>query len=292
MTSATSQRGVVVGVDGSPAAQNAVAWAARAAAAHHQTLTLVHLLPPPVMVWPGVSIPSGFENWQESQGRNIIQEAVMIADDETRTEPIHVDHEIRTGLPVPSLTEASKQAAMVVVGAHGRGRLRRVVGSVTSGLIQHAGCPVAVIHDDNIFPDTTAAPVVVGIDGSPYSEPATAIAFDEASCRGVDLVAVHACSDWSGQEYSEADWSALEQHGHEVLAERLAGWQERYPDVKVHRTVVANRAAEHLIEQSEQAQLVVVGSHGRGACAGILLGSVSSAVVQSARVPVIVARKS
>ena len=94
---------------------------------------------------------------------------------------------------------------MIVVGCRGRGALRRrLLGSVSSGLVHHAHCPVAVIHDwghlprageDPLMPHPARAPVVVGIDGSPASESATAIAFDEASRRKVELVAVYAFSD-------------------------------------------------------------------------------------------------
>ena len=88
------------------------------------------------------------------------------------------------------------------------------------------------------------------------------------------------------------DWHERESQGQEVLAERLAGWQERYPDVRVKRSLVCDKPARWLLDQSERAQLVVVGSSGRGGFPGMLLGSVSSAVVQSARVPVIVVRNS
>jgi len=133
--------------------------------------------------------------------------------------------------------------------------------------------------------------VLVGIDGSPTSELATAIAFDEASFRGVDLLAVHAWTDSDTSRVLSKQWSALQSRAAEILAERLAGWQERYPDVTVHRRLVLDRPARHLLEESESAQLVVVGSHGRGGFAGMLLGSVSTAVVHAARIPVIVARQ-
>jgi nucleotide-binding universal stress UspA family protein len=108
----------------------------------------------------------------------------------------------------------------------------------------------------------------------------------------VGLVAMHAWSDADVSEWPGIDWPATESMAEEVLAERLAGWQEQYPDVQVNRSVVCDKPARQLVQQSETAQLVVVGSRGRGGFAGMLVGSVGETVAQMARVPVIMARKS
>lgn len=295
MTETAQRHGVIVGVDGSPSSHAAVEWAARDAAIHGEPLTLVHVLMPSVAVYlPGVELPTGFRQWQEAEGRTILDDAAVIAEKATPSDPPKIERKMISGVAIPTLVEMSRDARLVVVGRHGRGRLRQLLGSVSSGLAHHAHGPVVVVDDaDPLLPNAAFAPVLVGIDGSPVSEAATAIAFDAASRRGVDLVALLACLDWSGDDFpfDERSRSALQYEGHQALAERLAGWQEHYPDVTVHRVVVTDRAAGHLVEESKRAQLVVVGSHGLGAFTGMLLGSVSSAVLQSARTPVLIARQ-
>lgn len=197
-----------------------------------------------------------------------------------------------TAATIPTLVDASKHAEMLVVGCRGRGALARLLlGSVSAAMVAHAHCPVAVIHDEDASTHPSEqAPVLVGMDISPASDAAAAVAFDEASRRGVELIALHAWSDEHLSKFPGFDWSATATDEGELLAQRLAGWQERYPDVTVRRVVVCDDVARQLLERSKSAQLVVVGSHGRGGFPGMLIGSVARAVVQSARVPVIVVR--
>lgn len=285
----TSKLGLVVGVDGSSASNAAVSWAARDAAMRNVPLTLVHMLSTYVPTFPQIPLPGGVAVWQEEDARLVLEEAAKLAR-ESAGGSVVIGTELKSSPPIPTLVQLSEDADMVVVGSHGRGAVgRALLGSVSSGVLRGAACPVAIIPADGpgIRED---APVLVGIDGSPASELATAIAFDEASRRGVDLRAVHAWSDVEILDLGGLDWPALQEESEQILAERLAGWQERYPDVAVQRLVVCDRPARELVNQSKSAQLVVLGSRGRGGIARVLLGSVSNAVVHSVHTPIIVAR--
>jgi nucleotide-binding universal stress UspA family protein len=292
MSATVKRYGIVVGVDGSAASEAAVLWAAREAAMRNVPLTLVHTFKTFVPTFPQIPMPSGVAEWQEDDGRKVLEQAVKIAEDAVPTDrKVSIASEVKCSPPVPTLVGMSEEAEMIVVGCNGRGAVGRVLlGSVSSGVVRSAKCPVAVIRAGNSpMPHSDRAPVLVGVDCSPASELALAIAFDEASRRGVEVIALHAWSDVAVYQLPWLDWKSEAERS---LAEYLAGWQERYPDVKMNRLIALDHPGRALTEESESAQLVVVGSHGRGGVTGMLLGSVSNAVVHSVHVPVIVARPS
>jgi nucleotide-binding universal stress UspA family protein len=302
MASPTTHSGIVVGVDGSTTSNVAVRWAAREATMRNLSLEIVTAVPTPIfgsaaLDWPSHRVPIDTQQNREHQdehARQTIDDAVKAVDDvaqdvgrpEITTDVIHSD-------PVPALIDKSKDAQLVVVGCRGQSALRRgLFGSVSTGLVHHSHCPVAVVHDELLSRlRLNRLPVVVGVDGSPASELAIGIAFEEAFRRGVDLVALYAWCDNDMSGIPGIGWATYQSTAEDVLKERLTRWEHLYPKVKIRHRVVWDRPAAHLIEESESAQVVVVGSHGRGGYARMLLGSVSTAVVHAARVPVIVARQ-
>src|SRR5581483_10143075 len=155
---------------------------------------------------------TAFSRWQVEHGQRILDDAAEIARRSTQGGgPTEIETELLFSPVVPTLVDLSKEAQMVVVGSRGRGPLARsLLGSVSSSLIRHAHCPVAVIHDeDPLMPHPAQAPVLVGVDGSPVSELATAIAFQEASWRGVELMALHVWSDVEVNDFPPIDWPTM-----------------------------------------------------------------------------------
>ncbi|MGV9975711.1 universal stress protein [Nocardia beijingensis] len=276
---------VLVGVDGSESALAAVRFAAAAAARRRAPLHIVDSIPAPADFGPGVALEQiDYDSYrrQATAALKAAREAATAA-----AAPIGelvITTELAEAPPIPVLRDRSKAARLLVVGTHGLGAFSRsILGSVSTALARHAACPVAVVP---VAVEHADGPVVVGVDGSPCSVRAVEIAFDEAAHRGTELVAVHA---WS--EFFRYDSRAvMQQEGEGLLAESLAGYSERYPEVPVRRIVTEDRPARRLLEVGANAQLIVVGSHGRGGFAGMTLGSVSQAVLHGATVPVIIAR--
>jgi nucleotide-binding universal stress UspA family protein len=294
MLSTAARFGILVGVDGSSECDVAVRWAAQEAQMRDMPITLVHVITPALTETQDKRVQARIDRYRRYIAGRMLDDASRVVQESCGDARIPaINCEQFCAHPVPALAAMSKDAHMVVVGSRGLGVIdRHVLGSVSSGLVHHAHCPVAVVHQDNSLPPRNAnGHVLLGIDGSAASELATAIAFDEASRRGVGLLALHACSDVGVLSILGTERRQHEVEGREVLAERLAGWQERYPDVCVTPRIVRDRPRRWLIEESHRAQLVVVGSHGRGEFGRMLFGSVSSAVAQAVRVPVIVARQ-
>lgn len=292
MSESPAERGIVVGVDGSPESHAAVRWAAQEAVLRRRPVTLLHVVAPIVVTWPTEPVITGFYEWQEDNATEVLKQSQETLHSEVEGSPSPEVHlELRHDGIMTELSSASESADMIVVGSRGLGPVGgAVLGSVSRALLHHARCPVIVARERVVRRPDRNLPVLLGIDGSPASEAATAFAFEEASRRGVELVALHAWSDVAVFPVLGMDWHTYEQQGHEVLGERLAGWQEAYPDVHISRRIVCDKPARWLIDESKHAQLVVVGSRGRGGISSMLLGSVSTAVAESATTPVAVVR--
>ena len=285
---------IVVGVDGSGAAEEAVSWAAEEAARRHSELRLVHAYELPAT--------AGYPDWNPYPDdlrpvlRDLGQKMVdQLAAEVQATHPeLTVRSRVIYERATVALRKESADALLTVVGSGNTSRLYGVLlGSVALAAASTNPVPVAVIHHGQT-PRMTG-PVVVGVDGSRTSDAAVAFAFQAASVRGAGLVAVHVWDDVivPGTRHLEnvlVDPARIEQEERALLAERVAGWADKYPDVSVQQTLLQGRAVTELLDQTKQAQLLVVGSHGRGGFAGMLLGSTSHSLILHSDCPVVVVR--
>jgi nucleotide-binding universal stress UspA family protein len=284
---------IVVGVDGSEASSRAVRWAAGEARRLHAPLRIVHAVEPPAFYYtPGYVDTPGVIAKLRAEGKRIVAEAVeAVAAVSPGSTPATV---LPTLAPAQALMAESRGARMLVLGITGLSAFPGLlVGSVPTLLTAHAHCPVAVIRGDG---ETSAGPVVSGIDGGPLTDAVLEAAFEEASHRRVPLVAVHA---WSDADLDGAltevrpylGWEPVAEAERRVLSDNLVGWQEKYPDVAVERVAVRDRPRHLLLEWSRRAQLTVVGDRGRGGFTGMLVGSTSQALIQYGHGPLLIVRR-
>ncbi|MEU4512927.1 universal stress protein [Nonomuraea wenchangensis] len=269
---------VLVAVDGSAPAAAAVEWAAADAQLRGLALRLVHVCEPR---------PPG------EDGLAPCEETLDVARDRALalTRDVEVEAALLTGDVVEALLAESATAESVVMGSRGLGGFAgMLLGSVGMGVAGHAPGPVVIVRETSVV---RHGRVVVGDDGSEQAAAAVAYAVEQARARDVTL---HVVCAWQSPVYSPyaAAYDTLAQEGYEYLtraaAERAEAWRESAPDVRITDAQVHGHPVNALIEAGRAADLVVVGSRGRGGFASALLGSVGHAVLHRLTCPVAVVR--
>ncbi|WP_216216604.1 universal stress protein [Amycolatopsis aidingensis] len=287
MTNTAQHHAIVVGVDGSDSALLAVRWAASEARRRDLPLRLLHI---------GVTYPliaRGPDEGIVEQGNEWVASAAGVAAE--AAPGVRTERKVALGDPAQMLVEASERARMLVLGSRGLGGFASLLlGSVAVTVAAHAHCPVVVLRGSGL--PRADAPIVAGLDGSPAGEAAVAFAFEQASLCAAPLIAAHTWHEsaldgaWVAEPYA-IDVTETQEGEQRLLAERLAGWREKYPDVEARAEVLHTRwPAKGLLEAAAAAQLIVVGSRGRNTLTGLLLGSTSQALLHKAECPVAVVR--
>nr|WP_158291066.1 universal stress protein [Kribbella antiqua] len=282
-------RPVLVGVDGSVCGQGALSWAAAEASYRHCTLHIVHVISCPTTGNPlDMTVIGSMSSELHAAAEWILGDAENHA---RRAAPgIGVTAELFVAGTASTLLSQAQDAELVVVGSRGVGGFRGLlVGSVSATLAAHAPGPVIVVRphrEGTAFLTSPRGQIVVGVDGSEVSTAAVRFAFQEAARRHVGVIAVHAAMARRRHPSYGTPPAIAEQVEQQLFDESLDHLRVR--GIHLQTKLVHSHPAQALINESADAELVVVGSHGSGGIAGMLLGSVSQAVLQHARCPVAV----
>jgi nucleotide-binding universal stress UspA family protein len=245
---------VVAGIDGSPADDIAIRWAAAEAASRDTPLRLIHALQP---------------GGSTSEARDVVNKALALARELEPT--VAVDPRIESGAPSTILVKASGDAALVVIGSRGLGLMvGALVGSTGLDLAANARCPVVIVRPD--LGTEAGTRVVIGYDGSSASQTALDFGLDHA--RRHDLAVRVVAAQPAGTELHRITEAELrdavhERGGHDAELIQITG-----------------HPAEHILRLAADAGLIVIGARGRGGFTGMLIGSVSQTVLHHADCPV------
>ncbi|MEV4603357.1 universal stress protein [Amycolatopsis sp. NPDC049253] len=268
---------VVAGVDESEAALAAVRWAAEEATRRGCALQLFH-----AGLFEAVDLTTRQRSPEVplllERAHRWMQRAAHVGEE---TAPgVRTDYLVRLGPAADLLIEHSAEASLVVVGSHSIGGLRGVaIGSVALRVAAGAHCPVVVVRG-RVNPD---GPVVAGVDEDAY---ALQFAFETALSRCVPVIAAHA---WHEGLLDEQEIVEAESQSEEEELRRLVGTLARkYPEVQVRSRLVRDRSAARALMGFDDAQLIVIGTRGRGPVSGGLFGSTGNRLLAQAACPVAV----
>ncbi|GGO66748.1 universal stress protein [Nonomuraea cavernae] len=277
--------GVVIGVDRSPSSRRALRWAAAEAEARKLPLTVCHAWEWPYHEWPGEVVPL------ELARRPAARLLDLAAAWARRHHPgVPVNTVLERGAAAALLIDLSRTADLVVVGSRGyRGLAGLLAGSVSTQVATRVACPVIVVRGQ-VDP---ALDVVVGFDGSPAAMGALRFAAHQAHLREVGLRVVVARRD-RGEEAGQEDQLA---RADDRARDELVLLKRDHPGLEAEVELVNEPAREALTAAAEKASLLVVGprglagSRGVGGVRGLLLGSISQAMIQHAPCPVAVVHR-
>ena len=276
--------GVVAGYDGSQNGVRALDWAVEEARARGVPLTVIHA-------------------WEAFIGGSTAMTMVDLGSVAQQTLDGGVEHVrkqapdvpvrgiVECGRPAAVLIEAGKHAALIVLGLRGLGGFAGLLlGSVSAQVVAHAECPVVIARGDrDVRAGTGTGSVVVGVDGSVASAPALEMAFAEAELHGLSVRAVAA---WEPEPVKDppplVDEAGMRMAATARLEQLMSPLRDLHPGVDAEAEVRVGSPREVLLEAAQGARLLVVGSRGLGGFRGLLLGSVSHALVQHAPCPVAV----
>ena len=281
---------IIVGVDESALAGQAVRWAAEQAALEGRSVRLVRaVMPVPTgrsdhaaVVQPGTF--TSLRLHSEALLRQAHQQVHRVAPS------VEVDEQLEVATARDLLLDVAEDAHLIVLGSRGRGPvLTHLFGSVGVGVVRRARCPV-VVHRPG-HPGRVRDGVVVAVDATEDAVPVLEFAFRQASLRRLPLRVVHYVMDPRSALVGVpmvGDLSQQLQRSELVMSEAMAGLGERYPDVRTTVSTTPGLAAHDIVTAATRADLVVVGTHQRSAADRLLVGSISTAVLEHVTCPVAV----